>query len=349
MKTCLISSDKDVAQVSGTFVDGVLQGRIEVVFKNSSVLVGYAVDGHLCGIYKEFNEQLRLQAIYKDFERLWKRDEHNNASMKYPLGNDAIYIVENPSEAGILCQGSKARYYFTNCRNVLREIRIPSDVVDLRKVSDAFVTDQSEPFALNLITMSRAPLNTEQNEHCSNQDWNSENTAARIEEWLQRVSEKNYDPEWYKPIDFNPIDPQTRKVSITFPMFVNRTNDNHYIIKNHFGLLKSGIMVNGTIKFKLSTYDDIEDWKGPLQVMFDKHVDYELHVSHEEGFDIHEKVALIRLKNGKLNGLIRTFGRLPNDPRMRCTKRCFQNGLSFYGYYDEGKPVGHSWKRVDRS
>ena len=44
-------------------------------------------------------------------------------------------------------------------------------------------------------------------------------------------------------------------------------------------------------------------------------------------------------KNGKLHGLIQIFGKMSVDPKGHCSEKHFE-GLSFLGWFEEGKPTG---------
>ena len=51
------------------------------------------------------------------------------------------------------------------------------------------------------------------------------------------------------------------------------------------------------------------------------------------------------IKNGKLHGLVQIYGKLTADPEGHCSSRLFK-GLSFVGWFEEGKPVGPYWREL---
>ena len=51
------------------------------------------------------------------------------------------------------------------------------------------------------------------------------------------------------------------------------------------------------------------------------------------------------LKNGKLNGFVKMYGRYTVDPKGHCSNMVFP-GLSFFGWYENGKPTGPCWRRL---
>ena len=110
-----------------------------------------------------------------------------------------------------------------------------------------------------------------------------------------------------------------------------------FSITSEQGVLKWGTMVNGTISFKLSPKDKTSWWSGYLRIQLKKQQSRQ-HKTREE-LDI-----FARLKNGKLTGLLRMFGKLPLDPASFHHIMCREKGLGFVGYYAEGKLVGPSWQ-----
>ena len=48
-------------------------------------------------------------------------------------------------------------------------------------------------------------------------------------------------------------------------------------------------------------------------------------------------------RNGKLHGLIQIYGKMSVDPKGHCSEKHFE-GLSFLGWFEEGKPTGPCWR-----
>ncbi|QQP51883.1 Uncharacterized protein FKW44_013365 [Caligus rogercresseyi] len=62
--------------------------------------------------------------------------------------------------------------------------------------------------------------------------------------------------------------------------------------------------------------------------------------------ELAQRISLIGyLRNGKLNGVVRRYGRFSTDPDHQCKKPIFQ-GISFIGHYENGVPSGPSWRVV---
>ena len=50
-------------------------------------------------------------------------------------------------------------------------------------------------------------------------------------------------------------------------------------------------------------------------------------------------------KDGKLNGLVQVYGHMTVDPRGHCSNMIFP-GISFIGWYENGKPTGPCWRHL---
>ena len=59
----------------------------------------------------------------------------------------------------------------------------------------------------------------------------------------------------------------------------------------------------------------------------------------------YDQYILGSLKNGKLHGLVQIYGKLTADPEGHCSSKLFK-GLSFVGWFEEGKPVGPYWREL---
>ena len=66
---------------------------------------------------------------------------------------------------------------------------------------------------------------------------------------------------------------------------------------------------------------------------------------YEQKVKKYDQYILGSLKNGKLHGLVQIYGKLTADPEGHCSSRLFK-GLSFVGWFEEGKPVGPHWRAL---
>ena len=64
---------------------------------------------------------------------------------------------------------------------------------------------------------------------------------------------------------------------------------------------------------------------------------------YEHKMKKYDQYILGSLKNGKLHGLVQIYGQLTADPEGHCSSRLFK-GLSFVGWFEEGKPTGPCWR-----
>ena len=59
--------------------------------------------------------------------------------------------------------------------------------------------------------------------------------------------------------------------------------------------------------------------------------------------DAHVLYLKSNFVRGKLDGLVQAFGLLTNDPMGHCASQA-HTGLSFIGWYTDGKPSGPCWR-----
>ena len=66
---------------------------------------------------------------------------------------------------------------------------------------------------------------------------------------------------------------------------------------------------------------------------------------YEHKMKRYDQYILGSIKNGKLHGLVQIYGKLTADPEGHCSSRLFK-GLSFVGWFEEGKPAGPYWRAL---
>ena len=66
---------------------------------------------------------------------------------------------------------------------------------------------------------------------------------------------------------------------------------------------------------------------------------------YEHKMKEYDQYILCSIKNGKLHGLVQIYGILTADPEGHCSSKLFK-GLSFVGWFEEGKPVGPCWRAL---
>lgn len=142
---------------------------------------------------------------------------------------------------------------------------------------------------------------------------------------------------WITPSFEDPLEEYDPKVWIKFPQFVDHVpagiSGGPITIESSSHILFQGRMVNGIVKGAVDPkLANLSDWRAPLSLYITP-------------LDTKQKILLarFRLKKGKMQGPVKMFGRVANDPTSSCNN-AFMTGVSFAGNYDKGIPVGHCWK-----
>ena len=174
-----------------------------------------------------------------------------------------------------------------------------------------------------------------------------------LESWIKNLENPN--SSWFQESNHEPFDYTNPILEITYLPITN----NPYFIKMNVIIeskdghkLYRGVMENGHLK------DTIEDnlkshpgWQGLLTIklIHPDSVPKSPNAEHEEDDEDEDKAGemyiLGKLKNGKLHGLVQTYGILSRDPIGQCPGSIFK-GLSFIGWLENGTPVGVSWRQL---
>ena len=121
-------------------------------------------------------------------------------------------------------------------------------------------------------------------------------------------------------------------------------------------------MINGTIKDKLDRVNGglwpwgnnrtYYDWGAPLQIVIgDPEEEGKPMFDKEDRFGEMKKHKLIvygRIMENQLDGHVRIFGKIPNDPLDSCSgQKMVEEGLGFIGRYKNGVPTGFCWRGIE--
>ena len=128
-------------------------------------------------------------------------------------------------------------------------------------------------------------------------------------------------------------------------------------------------MINGTIKDKLDPHvhswthipgveekpvgnnRTLYDWGAPLQIVIGAPEEGQRMFDRDDKYGKmknHKLIVYGRIMEGKLDGHVRIFGRIPNDPLEVCNgEKLVEEGLGFIGRYKDGIPTGFAWKGWD--
>ena len=160
-----------------------------------------------------------------------------------------------------------------------------------------------------------------------------------LSNWLSRIDNPNLLPfQKYNEYD-EPFDTDNPEIEITFSHLKGRTYIKHLtnvFIQSQAGeTLFIGKMYNGKLKQKINAkIASHPAWRSRLIIGI-----ADAENSPTEIF-IHGS-----FKNGKLDGLIQIYGQMTTNPKGHCSYLVFP-GLSFFGWYENGKPTGLCWRRL---
>ena len=125
-------------------------------------------------------------------------------------------------------------------------------------------------------------------------------------------------------------------------------------------------MINGTIRDKLDPHvhswthipgvephpigqnRTLYDWGAPLQIVIgapEKDEDMFKPGDTYGKMKDHKLIVYGRIMEGKLDGHVRIFGKITNDPLIQCEgEKLVEEGLGYIGRYKDGVPTGFAWK-----
>ena len=170
-----------------------------------------------------------------------------------------------------------------------------------------------------------------------------------LKEWIEIYNNENM--LWYEyNTSHEPFDIHNPEIEIEIPWLKNRVGikSKSIIIQDQTGFqLFQGTLKNGKVKGKVD--EDLKyhpSWRSRLLIGIDHlPTDFIKKSEREKNFE-HEFDVYLRgsLKNGKLNGLIQAFGIFTVDPYGHHCSKYASTGLSFVGWFKDGKPSGPCWR-----
>ncbi len=369
---CIVLADDNIKSVSGRFVDDSLDGGVEIAFHNSTTLRGWAERNHLKStvvptrIFDENGvlERIHMSAGTSQVERVQRVAELEGVYV-VQMRNDVTYVTET-SAAGdnnmYVCTPI-SRLLLRDCNKIddfKPAIDIPSCRFDLkvRQSTHALkaTVDTEDGFHWNLGTGDKL-WKSSHKESIFTFEWTDVEPEAKLREWLSAISDPNQGPPFWSEVFFNsscskesngPIDKANPIVEVDLPELRSIAAPQVEVtLERHF--------ITGVDEFPMD-YDEergvaglfVRDpdnpaWQGEIKIQLINHVKLrkknDVVGSHDSDF-----VGIIgRLCGGRLHGHVQRFIRILMDPCGYCGEEVYP-GLSHFGLYDLGKPIGPSWR-----
>lgn len=267
------------------------------------------------------------------------------------ISKDDRVLVTKDFESFLTCQ-STGNAYLHDCHNV-RDMTIDRQQCEL---SLRDIDQEPESFALNLLTNERSKADTGllYSSFCPDTEWNSSNIPSSMNQWLLIMQSHLTDPFWNSPFEGQALNWEEPSIYIELNQYKSRSQLSSFpctISSQELVLLKCQVR-NGVIEAQVPRTQAIQlqqFWNNPITITFETHlqsmvgsVDDGVLVQTEKGRIGHGLIS--RLRNGRLHGPVRAFGRVTNDQHSDCGAIIRGGQLAFVGFYEDGAPVGHAWR-----
>ena len=345
---------------------------MKLKYHDGSYAIGKIHHGNkFIGIIRFYNSYSKLEAILTannsyignnldENEILWKRPNEN-------IHQNFVFQSKDKSRVLIMTQNFKGPIYnclrtsnsffqsshFEDCYIINREIFMKECDCHPMIDKEFFSTNLSNSgfsFKYNLIFNQIHNNSDPLYPSCRPSDSIShENIRSNLESWFKMMSVRNNDPFWFHQTNDQPFkDMQNPYLDINLGYFANRKMFNRNTI-NIFAsgmLLHKGIMINGKISANITT-GSISYWTNTLQIVVDIASDFQHGRERIDQLKIETSqrsiVIWAKIKESKLEGMVRILGTLPNDPQDDCEDNISKR-LGFIGHFNNGIPTGYCWK-----
>ena len=335
---------------------------------------GYIKDeNRLFGITRIFDSDTMLRSISEvnswnnyiagsldDREILWRRPNetiHRNFVFRSKDENRVMIIANNFKGSIYNCMNMSPFFYqsshFDDCHMVERKI-LMKDCDCYPIIDDEYFqtnsSDSSSSFKYNLIFDNIHKQTDPLYPSCKSQnDFNYQNVRSSIEWWIMQMSVRNMDPFWFQSSSRQPFkDALNPFLDIQLGYFSGREmfKSNKITIFASEVKLYQGLMKNGRITANITT-ENISLWYNTLKIVVDiaSTIPNGRETNTHFQVETNEKSIVIwgKLKDGKLNGLVRIIGTISNDPQDNCGDNISRR-LGFIGHFQNGIPTGYCWK-----
>ena len=352
---CLKFFHDGISRIQGNFVQDRLEGHAKVDFLEDGYLLGQAKHSKLVGIVRYFDDRNRLQNV-----TIFRKDSVRELTMfKNEFGYFEFVTPQSSSESRVhltkdfaqvfSCEKEES-YLFRNC---FESTNLKSEIQKCNIVLEDKTEKPSNPsvlFSWNLKTGETIKNNVNPYEDTPDV-WMIDNVFEVLNQWINSMGSDN-DPSWKEySSGHDRIDPRDPKITLDVPEFRDRhieTSVNFTTGPGAGGIINNLLMGNWknaeiTANVPRDQVSDPE-WRKLIKIRYDAGLvggGSKIEVPETESFT----GTVGRLKNGKLHGITRRFGRIITDPQDLCGNRIFP-GVSYIGRFDEGLPVGPQWRIV---
>ncbi len=169
-----------------------------------------------------------------------------------------------------------------------------------------------------------------------------------LETWLEDMQNAAKDPFWHLPGYEEAV---TSTIDFTFSHYAGRPgfdSGRRFVVRSADRTLISEGRTKPGGRFLIDADPEQNDWRAT--VVFDMDVTetnrpsvvWKSGIALSDAPDRHFIVG--RLRRGRLQGPVRVFGQVTNDPNEDCAGELLSGELAFVGHYGDGRPEGYVWR-----
>uniref|UniRef100_A0A0K2TBW1 SET domain-containing protein n=2 Tax=Lepeophtheirus salmonis TaxID=72036 RepID=A0A0K2TBW1_LEPSM len=348
---CIRTYRKDIDSIGGTFVKNQLQGKVRIHFKNGEFIAGYAKNSMFIGPIRYFSSNLLLSNM--TYNKLVIQVDESTGVLLIRDGRDGGYIIYKDLTSMKKCKKCNyTSYIYYGCQEI--DIKFKSTSSCSIEIESIKSTNDKREFVWNVLTDQRHFENDDILPSCENSWIYGSKAKNQLSDWLDQLEGIYPDPYWRMPIYKEKFINKNRpSFSINIPEWNRDILLHEFEIRTsiqNFGQIKNN---HGNFEFNFRSNEfDVQDNQLPIMVVSTQSNFVDPGIHFEEGNN--DDIKLItstktfiygQLKNGKYHGIVRRFGKYVTDPKHLCNSTSFP-GLAFIGRYDNGIPVGPSWRVV---
>ncbi|XP_040567892.1 uncharacterized protein [Lepeophtheirus salmonis] len=350
---CVRTLSSDVNRIDATFEANEIQGYFKVYFKGETTMDGYARDSKIISPVRYFVREKLVNVTSNKNNWIKKFDYHS-------FINDAVHdhiIGLDGKDVQVICDNNGYSNYILNkCEETSYMFQSNSCHYNIQ--INKSESKPSRNFRWNRLRDERHYNGEDDFVDCSKQ-WITGSEAKKvIKSWFDKLQKLTPDPYWKSQPFSNPIDETEDKPSIyvKVPEWNRSYLNVNFTAKDLVEDYGTQTNIDGELIFKLNTTKfskkNIQNYMFIVSKMrFDEstfHIVYEIedHAVEKLKELLDSKLVILgHIKGGRYHGIVRRFGRLVSGSNSNCAKKIFA-GLAFIGRYDNGIPVGPSWRVV---